>query len=203
VFVSGVDWSGDPGNPLKPGSSSRLTLAMATVRQDDLTELVSGLDQIRSSLGWAGSTPFHFMDSDDRSRRAFFSGMVRLPVMGHVRVVDKQAWYETVPRPRPSDLLDLALLELIAGAPVHLVSGQVIQVDRPRSESTLVRESRAFIRRALADIGVRPGPDLRPVPDRRPDAQLIQVADMIAGVVAAWGLEDRRLRDFGHGLRMI
>jgi hypothetical protein len=143
------------------------------------------------------------MDSDERSRNVFFDVLRPGPVRVIVRVGDKQDWFASRPRGRAADLLNDLLVDLVLNAPEEYIAGRIIQIDRPRSEAAAIRDSQSMIRKALAANGVRPGPTPKAVPDHRPDAYLIQIADMVAGGLVAWGSRDRRITSFGEAVTVI
>jgi hypothetical protein len=173
MYISGIDWPGDPGNPVKAGGSRTLVMALVTVRVEQVPAVAMQFREARRSLGWSEETPFHFMESDERSRNVFFDVLRPGPVRVIVRVGDKQDWFASRPRGRAADLLNDLLVDLVLNAPEEYIAGRIIQIDRPRSEAAAIRDSQSMIRKALAANGVRPGPTPKAVPDHRPDAYLI------------------------------
>ena len=204
--VSGIDWPGDPGAPAKPGASPLLVIAMASTTTDRLPILVDNLSAIRAALRWSEDTPFHFAESDRRSRSVFFERIATAGLAIHVLIESKEAWYgrKVAGEPnRPAQLLDVAIASLVSRVPESMMSGQTILIDRPRAETAAMKGTVSAIRVALRARAIDRMPRIRPLPDHRADAQLIQVADMFAGALAAWGSEDPRLARLGDRLRIF
>lgn len=206
AWVSGIDWSGDPGDPAKPGASPLLVIAIASTTAEQLPVLAANLASIRSALRWSDRTPFHFIDSDNRSRSLFFENLDPSDLWVHVLIETKQAWYEPADgsRPlRPGLMLDRAIAAPVGQVPTTMTFGQTILIDRPRAETSAMRSTVEEIRAALRTRGNQRLPRVKPLPDHRADAELIQIADMFAGAIAAWGSEDRRLARFSGQLDVV
>lgn len=206
AWVSGIDWSGDPGDPGKPGASPLLVVAMASTTTERLPIVTENLASIRKALHWSETTPFHFIDSDKRSRASFFKDLDIDDLVVHVLIETKSGWFGARPpggRNRPNLMLDQTIANLISRVPMSMTAGQTILVDRPKSETAAIRGTEAVIRATFRARGIGPLPKIKPMPDHHADAQLIQVADMFAGAVVAWGPDGGQLKRFGARLVIL
>jgi hypothetical protein len=138
VFYSGLDWSGNPGDPRKPGMSDQLVIGLAQIDGAELPRLSQVLAAIRDDCGLDGRFSFKHSACSDRVRTAFFSQIFAVAVTTRLVCIDKRTWYEPRRPGRPSDWLDEAIADVICGSPRHTIVGQVILIDRPKHEMKAV-----------------------------------------------------------------
>lgn len=72
------------------------------------------------------------------------------------------------------------VITLALACPDELIAGQILHVDLPRSQKRTVNDMRISLRRALKGADRKPFGDVRPCPDHRQHAAIVQVADMLA-----------------------
>lgn len=181
---TGIDWSGDPGNPSKPGASRNLVLTAAHVAKSDLQKLVTILADLRMSRSLPDNYVFKFSGMEDKIRKAFFSAMTRAPIKVTASFVAKSGWGEIDLQRTPDDRLNDEIASLVQGCPVEYIAGQRIMIDiHPKEKKTTLERAKAAIKSRLRSHGVPHCPDIRACPDSRSDGQIVQIADMFAGAI--------------------
>ena len=184
--VSGVDWSGDAGDPRKvPGSSPRLITVVAHVERSDWPVFEIALAAARRQRGLGESFVFHHGKCRPVIRQAFFDELRNVPYSAHARIVDKRTWpVEFIRRTSGDERIRSEIVALILTCADDVIGGQILLVDCPKAEMRNVIAIKTAINQALATHG-RAGLRLvKPCPDHhRSQGAIIQVADMIAGAL--------------------
>ncbi len=93
MIYTGLDWSGDPGDPVRrPGVSSLLLVVAASLADDQLAMLRAGLAKGREERRLPEYLPFKHLTSKQGVRQAFFEEVSRLPIRIHAKIVEKREW---------------------------------------------------------------------------------------------------------------
>ncbi|HEY7033902.1 MAG TPA: hypothetical protein VH482_21370 [Thermomicrobiales bacterium] len=199
VFRSGLDWSGDAGDPAKPGSQAYLVFAVAHIAEGDLGRLDAALRDVRRARGLPGNYPFKYKKARPDIRQTFFAALGDIPCLAHILIVDKRLWTPSYLRStRGTDRINHAMVELIRGCSHEFIGGQVLLIDGARDELPTLRMARQALSRAMSERGGNAFKKVRMCSDEDPDGSILQVADMIAGVLRDQGLNSPlldRLRD--------
>lgn len=185
-ILSGLDWSGSPGDPRRtPGCNPRFVIVAAHVRVADVANLDGALAALRGTLRLPPNYFFKHQGAADRTRREFFSTVQGVPFTAHARVVDKMADLDIgyFARTTGPEQITEAIVGLVCGCPDRLVADQTLLIDLPRSELPFIRELRTALRRALRGNARRSFQKVTPCPDHRVDGSIVQLADMIAGEI--------------------
>lgn len=185
-MISGLDWSGDAGDPRKaPHQSARLVTVVAHVDVAEWERLESALERARRARRLPADYVFHFSGSRPQVREVFFNELGSVPFSAHARVLDKTLW--TLEYLKSSDGLtriQREIVELLIQCPDAVVGRQTLLIDDERSKQRMIAPIKTDLNRRLEASG-RPG--LRKVktcPDHDPSlGAIIQVADMIAGAL--------------------
>lgn len=185
VIYSGIDWSGSPGDPFRDGQSPYLVIGMAQADGDALTALTATLGAIRRSQRLDEAFAIRYSHCSDKVRRAFFSRIATSGTFVFLSTVDKRAWHRPRRKGRPSEWLDEAIADLVCRVPEQTVAGQVLIIDRPKWETKAVLRTASTIKQALRGAGTHPFPKIKACPDDHPQGEIVQVADMFAGALAA------------------
>jgi len=183
VIYSGIDWSGDAGDPRKSGLSPLLVTAIAHIDGNQLPLLHEVLDRVRADRGLSAGFAFRYSASSDRVRAAFFSEFRNVPMSARAMIVDKRRWGPERYRSRGYERIDECIVSLVCACPPEMIAGQVLLIDQPRKETAAVTRTATAVKRGLRGIGVHPYPQIKPVPDHRAQGSIVQVADMIAGAL--------------------
>jgi hypothetical protein len=201
VIYSGLDWSGSPGNEHGPW----LVIAIAHVDEDDMPTLDAELATVRDELRLGPGFPFRHSETTPRTRKAFFAAIQRVPLSVHGHMVNKEEWVaRQAPGSSGFDCICDGVITLILGCPRAVVDRQMLYIDLPRSEAKLVERYRTAIRQELRRARHPAFRDLKPRPDERRDAAIIQVADMVAGEIREHGgLAGPYVPALGTRVRMV
>lgn len=184
-FVSGVDWSGDPGDPKKAVRENQLLVMCAChVQKGELEQASARLAHLKAKLDLASDHVFKHVRSKPATRQAFYRAVGETSLAFSVLVIDKSKWSTeylaaTTGRVRMLD----ALCDLLVECPEEFIAGQVLVVDAHRSETRFNNDLAVTMRATLRTRGVVSFKKISAVPDHRHDALLIQAADMMAGEV--------------------
>lgn len=203
MIYSGIDWSGDPGDPDKTGMSPELTIAMAQIDGGELEVLTAALADIRRGRRLSEQFAFRYSACSTEVRLAFFTRLAPVSVSVTAVSIDKRNWYAQSRPGRPSEWLDQAIAELVCAAAPSTITGQVILVDRPKSETKAVRATERVIKRALKGAELQPYPQIKPCPDHKSQGHIIQVADMFAGALRDQGPSCRYFQGFSKRLVLV
>jgi hypothetical protein len=188
-FITGVDWSGDAGDPaLAIRDNQWLVFVACHVEKDGLEDFVESLERIKVTLGLPQSHTFKHVRSREAMRGHFFRALRDTSVRFDVLAIDKLKWTpgylgRTSGRERVLD----AVCDLFAVCPDEVIAHQILVIDAHRSETRFVREVGArlrIIQRLRESASFK---KISAVPDHRHDAVLIQAADMMAGEVRRLG----------------
>lgn len=180
MIYSGLDWSDSPGQ----GQGPWLVFAMVHVDEADMPTLDAELASVRTTLRLTPDFPFHHSATTARTRNEFFGALHHLPVSAHVHMLSKAAWSaQYVSGSSGFDCICDGILTLISRCPTWVIDKQMLYIDLPRKEGKLVQRYRTTIRQAMRRSRQPAFRDMKPRPDDRQDAAIIQVADMIAGEV--------------------
>jgi hypothetical protein len=184
-FVSGLDWSGDSGDPRRtPGKSPLLVLAIAHLAVADWELLEASIARVRIRRWLPADFAFHFHRMSLQVREAMFDELVAIPDHAHALVIDKRLWSRNhVSRTRGDDRLQTSIVELICRCPDDLVANQDLLIDYPKAENAKIIEIKRNLKRALAAHGRTSFRAVKPAPDTGATGALIQVADVIAGAL--------------------
>jgi len=186
TVVSGLDWSGDAGDPKKtPGLSPLLVTAVVHLDVENWELLEAALAGARRIRSLPPDYVFHFSGSRPQIREALFKELKRVPLSAHGRVFDKNLWAQSYFR-RTNGIarIQAEIVELMIHCPDHLIGGQTLLIDGEKSETKLIAPIKTELNRRLV-IGRRAS--LRRVKtcpdDHQSQGAIIQVADMIAGAL--------------------
>jgi hypothetical protein len=185
--ISGLDWSGDAGDPRYESQSPYLVIAAAHLAHDDLADLTTQLSDLRQRRGLPPNFVFKYSGAPRKLVEQFFLVIGSTGVTATIVYADKREWSPSSRRGRPRDRLNVLIARLICEADPRFIDGQVILVDRDRSEKGANRETERVVHQLLR-VRIPPVsrmPVLRPCPDHRSDGLLVQVADMFAGAIRA------------------
>lgn len=184
-FVSGLDWSGDPGSPSRAVQGNQLFVMCAChVSRDDLGEVAVRWDQLKRELGLPSGHTFKHVRSRPVTREKFFRLVGSLPLLFTVEIVDKTRWRSAyLADTNGGDRVLDSICALFENCSVEIVANQILVVDAHRSEVGFLRDVRLELRRSQAVRGNRSFKKISALPDHRQDAMLIQAADMMAGEI--------------------
>jgi len=174
-----VDWSGDTGFKFALGSSSHLVLSL--VSSTDYAGLRQGLIRLRAQLGLPQAFEFHFARNSQVVRTAFFATLPHFAWEGALLVVDKRRLSVEFARMHTPSFYSFFLAQLLARAPLDLLTVKRILVDSEVKNSPLIRNLRVVASPVLLARGLKQTPKVRGEPARRWDG--LQVADMLAGAM--------------------
>jgi hypothetical protein len=186
AVVSGLDWSGDAGDPKKtPGASPLLITAVVHIDIENWELLKEALAQARRNRSLPPNYVFHFSGSRPQIRAAFFDELKRLPLSAHCRIYDKNLWTPPYIRStRGIARIQAEIVELMIRCPDHLIGGQTLLIDGNTSETKLMAPIKTELNRRLAIGGRASLRKVKACPDDHPsEGAIVQVADMIAGAV--------------------
>lgn len=190
-FLTGLDWSGDPGDPRKTNRlNTRIVVATCTVDLGQHELLDAELHAVRRHFGFEARHVFRHADSRPSDREVFFRAISEMPIGVACICIDKRAWSSdylksTTGPERIRHMIERLVLQIDEA---H-ISGQKLLVDMTRDEKSFVTRIRQDLTAALKTEGRSSFSKVVARPDHRPDAAVIQVADMFAGEVRARGVE--------------
>jgi hypothetical protein len=192
VFRSGLDWSGDPGDPAKAGSSRDLAIAIVHVQESDLDRLERSLASVRLERGLPPDYPFKFKNAREAIRAPFFRAMRDCPVTVHLLHIDKRQWPRSfLTSTRGADRINHSIVELIRRCAAEFVGGQVLLIDGKKDETPTLEMARKALRQAMSEQRRDSFRKVRMIADDR--EAVIQVADMFAGLIRSEGVATARL----------
>ena len=181
-IVTGLDWSGDAGDPAKSPGQSLLVFAAVHVRDSDVGLVQTNLAGVRRRLGVPHEYVFKHAGSSDKTKAATFQAIAQMPVSMTVLSIQKAEWESTyLKRSTGIDRINDAIMELVCRLPDSLVEDQFLLIDLPRGELQTIKDLRVAIRKVLYGSGRRSFKNVRPRPDHRDETATIQIADMVAG----------------------
>ncbi len=185
VTYVGLDWSGDPGDPGKAGSQRLLVYASIEVEQATLPDLSAALGKVRQSLSLPATYCFRYATSRQRIREAFLDEIMTIDWAGAVSIIDKSEWSERYLRSTtgPDRLIDGCAAHFVTPA-VRISNDRFLVVDASRSEGVFVRQIRSRLSSVARTNNTDPFGKVKPIPDHRPDGEIVQLADMVAGIFA-------------------
>ena len=184
MFRSGLDWSGDGGDPSRSGSSARLVVVVATIADDARSVFDEALQRVRRARRLPENYCFKFSGSRPGIREAFFVELARQSASFQATVVDKSTWSEDYLRTTTGQTRVIeAIVETIATCADTFVAGQTLLIDSDRDEQRAVNQIRGRLRRALADADRRSFARVKAYPDHGGEGAIIQIADMVAGAL--------------------
>lgn len=186
AVVSGLDWSGDAGDPKKtPGVSPLLITAVVHIDIENWELLEEALAKVRRKRSLPPNYVFHFSGSRPQIREAFFDELTRLPLSAYGRVFDKNLWTQSyIQRTRGNARIQTEIVELLIRCPDHLIGGQMLLIDGQKSETSLIAPIKTELNRRLAIAGRASLRKIKACPDDHPsEGAIVQVADMIAGAL--------------------
>ena len=183
MIYSGIDWSGDVGDPAKSSLSPLFVTVIAHIDGQDLPLLAQTLDGVRAARGLPPRFAFRYSSSSERVRAAFFAAICHVPITARASIIDKRTWGPATFRSRGWDRINQCIADVVCGCPPELIAGQVVLIDQPKHETAAVRGTAATLKRALQGVGIAPFPQIKPCPDHRAQGLVIQVADMVAGAL--------------------
>jgi hypothetical protein len=188
-YITGLDWSGDPGNPvLTPSRSPLLTYASVHAPIEEIECVKIALREARRKLRLPEDFPFKHSGSSLKTRQIFFAAVNRTPVFCTALVIDKRDWvFSHDAKVSGEERICDGIVELVCGMPDELIAGQLLLIDKPRGELKLVKNYRTAVRKALRGSNRESFDDVRPRPDDRDESATVQIADMIAGELTDHG----------------
>jgi hypothetical protein len=185
-YVTGLDWSGNPGDPaLTPNCSPLLVYAAVHAPTSEISSVQAALREARQLLRLREDYPFKHSGSAQKTRQIFFGALNKTPIFASALIIDKREWdLDGDNRGTGEQRICDGIIDLVCGLSNEMVSGQLLLIDKPRSELRIVKEYRTAIRKALKGANRGSFEDVRPRPDDRDDSATVQIADMIAGELA-------------------
>lgn len=183
MIHTGIDWSGDPGDP--PGSPRYLCMAAVHADATEAARIGVAIDRLKLGWSWPADKRLKHLGASGRTHADVFRVLGSLDWSANVLLVDKARrppWF--VSAARGDARIAQAVGRLIACCPDSLVANQVAQVDLPRSELTLVRDHRRAIKTELRATGKTSFRTYDPRAKGTLAWVLIDIADFIAGEVA-------------------
>ena len=182
-----IDDSGDPGFKFNRGSSRYFVIACVIFDNKKDSEIVSQkLGTLKQEMAWIKTREFKFHRANDRQKDLFFNSIKHLPFKVRAIVVDKSKVIET----RMSQhSFYLQTIIYVLDQYVDMNKAQ-IYLDG-RGNRTFQKQSSAAIRKILNTNRQRMN-EFRFLNSR--NNILIQMADMIAGAIAAKYDSNKRLR---------
>jgi hypothetical protein len=186
VVISGLDWSGDAGDPRKtPALSPYLVTAVVHLQSDHWEALEEALARARRRRSLPTNYVFHFSGSRPQIREAFFDALHGVPFSAHARVVDKRHWTSAYLAETTGDArIQAEIVELIARCPDFLISKQTLLIDGHKRDAGKMVPLKTEINRRLTVAGKAGIRKVKVCPDDHPSqGAIVQVADMIAGAL--------------------
>lgn len=181
-YVTGIDWSGDLGEPSNAESSRWIVLSAVHIPSDEIEALTNALLKARRRRKLPDHYVFKYSGSRPAIRESLFEALSNVDFRSTILGIDKRTWsFDELHPIHPNVRLAASLANLIIDAPPECTSGCNILVDLPRSEKRVIAEIQGQIRSAIRQEHRRPIKSLRPVPESRLEGSVIQVADMLAG----------------------
>jgi hypothetical protein len=149
------------------------------------------LERLRIALQFDVRHVFKYSRTQDRLKPIVLETFLRLPIEHTVVAIDKRGYLaSTEDHTQPLDVFEGIGL-LIEVMPAKYVGGQRLLIDMSRSEKGFVRNIRNTAK-VINRQSARPNfASIVPRPDHRSDAQLVQIADVIAGYVRSNLYEDK------------
>ncbi|MGC4107301.1 MAG: hypothetical protein QM753_13340 [Thermomicrobiales bacterium] len=190
-YVSGLDWSGEAGAPLRsPTANPWLVVAICHCQKDDLDLIGAHLASLREKFHLPANHTFKHARSRPETRREYLRVAANLPMTFTIHAVDKRDWSPryldtTSGLDRISDLVSAVL----SHCPAKLIERQVLLIDGDSGESGVVRALKGAARTTCRERELQLFQKVSIVPDHRLDAQLVQAADMMAGQIRHLGGE--------------
>lgn len=185
-----VDESGDAGFKIgKSGGGSSEFFAVATVVVADPISLAMGIEELKRQLGLSSNFEFKFISSNHARRRVFFEELRRHDVSIRGFVVNKRLIADQKEFRSKSFFYSTLLKRALLESRETFVDA-TLTLDRFMSSKQSMLELSSSLRQALQE----PVPNSDGVPVmrireiRHKDSKLdplIQVADMVAGAIAA------------------
>jgi len=125
-YVTGLDWSGDPGDPKKSAKANHaFVVAICTVALMDHEVLDECLASLRQRLGVSPTHVFRHSDASTRSRKEFFRALSSAPVTMKCLLVDKNDWdSEYLDRTSGPERIRHAIMKLVSLLPDEWIAGQ-------------------------------------------------------------------------------
>lgn len=185
-ITSGLDWSGDAGDPKKtPGMSPLLVTAVVHIDVEDWDSLEQALAEARRTRSLPANYVFHFSGSRPKIREAFFDEIKGVPLFAHARLLDKRLWTRSyLQATTGDDRIQAEILELLLQCPDTCIGGQTLLIDGSRREARKIAPLKTALSRALTTRGRDGLRRVKACPDSHPtQGALVQVADMIAGAL--------------------
>lgn len=184
-YVSGLDWSGDPGAPNRQtGVSPGFAVAIASTQREDISAIEERLNACRQSLGYRPGYVFHYKESDSRTRESFFAAMQGLPVSVVIHYSDRRHWSPSyLSSTTGPERIRKAIGDAVNAMNVQHIEQGILIVDQRRDEKNFVGHLRRDLRAVTKQMEIAGFAKIVPRPDDRDDTQLIQIADMFAGAI--------------------
>jgi len=204
--VSGIDWSGDAGDPDRtPGRSALLIVVSAQLATDRVPDLAGAMEDVRRTRRLPDGFTFRYSSCRPSIREAWFARVPSIPVEVTALVIDKRNWNRDYMRRTTGDDRVLhGVVKVVLAMPARHVAGQRLLIDYPSRERRKVDAIARAIASACRAGGQQSFSAVRPCPDDRRDGDIVQVADMIAGA-----LRDRDrsgtalLASFGNRVKVV
>ena len=191
MIRTGVDWSGDPGDPRNnPSDTGWLIVAGCHLAEEDAGDFLDVLGRLKRHLGLQDDHIFKYMKSTDGTRRKYLNMLQSSSIRATAICIDKRSWNEEYLRSTsgPQRTID-ALIKLAMAAPDSTVANQILMIDAKRADRRFLSDLRRRMRQVLRENGKDSFKKIVPRPDDRSDAFLIQAADMISGELRRHGTD--------------
>lgn len=174
-----IDDSGDPGFKFESGSSTHLVIASCLFESvADAEEVNQAIIEFRKSLGWSISEEFKFSKTRKEIRSQFFNSLRSLPFSVRAVSVDKSFISETAFRSNQQSFYHNVIGVLLEKSASDLLDSRIY------IDGSATREYASAAKRYFKQIRSSAGIAVSKVSfvDSK-GSNLIQLADMIAGVI--------------------
>lgn len=183
-----IDDSGDPGFKFGSGSSKDLVIASCLFDSDTEAEEVShAINDFRKSLGWSAGEEFKFSKTRKEIRSQFFNSLKSLPFSVRAVSVNKSLIAETAFSSNKQSFYHNVIGVLLENTATDLRDSRIY------IDGSATREYASAAKRYFKQIRGSGGIAVSKVSfiDSR-GSNLIQLADMIAGVIRRSNIESLR-----------
>ncbi len=206
-MISGLDWSGDAGDPRKsPNASPLIVTAVIHIDTEHWGRLEEALAAARLRRALPPNYVFHFSGSRPQIRDAFFDELKEVSFRAHARVIDKRMWTPIYLRETTGDeRIQSEIVALLFQCPDRVISDQTLLIDGAKNEARKVVRIKTELNRMLSHAGRSGMRKVKSCPDtHQSQGAIVQVADMIAGALHdAGSVSGRYLSRFSSQLVLV
>jgi hypothetical protein len=206
-IVSGLDWSGDGGDPRKtPGSSPLFVTVVVHIVETDWHLLETVFEDVRRQRSLPSNYSFHFSGSRPQIRDAFFRSLRTVPIHVHARIADKRQWMPAYMLQTSGEArIQAEIVQLLIQCPDHCISGQTLLIDGSRRDAKKSASIKTDLNRRLSSLGKSGIGKIKLCQDDHPTrGAIIQAADMFAGALRdAGNVNSPYLNGFGSRITLV